>query len=471
MLTHTLIVVIPGAAIAVAGIAMLGPGAARPFDGVRLWGGPTEGARVLSFRVEGLQRMLGIDAPYDLGEIEVEARADDGIGGSFRGRTRRDGTADVQIPLAAQARGNVRIVVRSARGRTLATGQVARGEQGWGASGARGPSLTGTLQGDLTLRVAAARGVFAAPFRDAVLVEVERQGQPVSGAQVTASAQGGSVADPTGSTAADGRASVMTDGGGQAVIGVTPASHAVEAAIEARAQGLSGSWQGTLPVIPGAMWLDPQRIARGRLRVVSPVPRDTAYATIATRSDRLWGGTIPLSSDPDGFFSGEIAWPLEDDATTGQAWLTLASDPRATGAATIGWPVFASHGGRAEPTGWHLEAREERHFCDFLLLDGMPRAERLEADRRSHARRLGLAALLAAALLEVLLLADTTRAAERTLYRAQASWGDEQRAPDAGRPRLAAGAIRAIFWFVVAAAIAVMAFAGIGVVLLWKTGG
>jgi hypothetical protein len=458
MLRRSIIVAVPGAALAVVGIATVGPGALRPFDGVRIWGGPTEDARSLCFRIEVVERFQGIDSLRDIGEIEVLASSENGLQGAYRGRPHPDGTADVQIPLSGRARGKVHAVVRPVDGPPLLEGEFAQGPAGWGASAARGPILAGRCEGDLTVKVAASRGVFACPFRDELLVQIEHNGRPVPGANVTVEAQG---ADLDGAPKG-GAISVVTEPRGTAAIGVIPASHDVDVTIEARALGLSGLWRGPLPVTPGAMWLDPARAKNGPLRVVSPVPHATAYATIATRTERLWGGQVALLPDRAGFSSGSIDWPLGDDAPV-PAWLTLASDPRATGSGTTGWPL------RIGPAQMPHEAFEERHFPEMLLLDGMPQAERRDVQRRSQARKLGAAALIAAVLLEVLLLADTARSAERALQRVEASLAEAGAVSAKKASRL--GGWRALFLLVVAAAVVVIAFAGLGIVLLWKTGG
>jgi hypothetical protein len=216
--------------------------------------------------------------------------------------------------------------------------------------------------------------------------------------------------------------------GGEAAFAVEPRTHTVEATIEATFAGLSGSWEGLLPVVPGAMWLDPASGAR-EMRVVSPVARDVVYATLATRHARLWGGAVPLVPDGRGYAVGTIDRVAEP---TGEAiWLTLASDPRASGAGTVGWPANGA-----------ALAEGELAFRDWLLLDGMPAAQRRDAERRGRARWLTGAALGGAAVIEGVLLA-------------RGSYGK--------------GA-RSLVWLVVAIATVALAFAAIGLVTMWKTG-
>src|SRR6185369_3134798 len=151
-------------------------------------------------------------------------------------------------------------------------------------------------------------------------------------------------------------------------------------------------------------WLDPARVAEGKLHVVSPVLREIAYATLATGSARLWSGVVSLAADTQGFAQGEIEWPRVDDDGKSPLWLTLASDPRGTGAGTVGWPIARRGENAASPP-----ARDERAFRDKLLLDGMPAAEQRDVARRRRARTLSAVALGAAAVLEGVFLAETSR--------------------------------------------------------------
>ncbi|HKQ68269.1 MAG TPA: hypothetical protein VJT73_02980, partial [Polyangiaceae bacterium] len=208
---------------------------------------------------------------------------------------------------------------------------------------------------------------------------------------------------------------------------LAPRTHVVDATASASFAGLEGSWNGILPVVPGAIWLDPELVSQHRIRVVAPVPREVAYATIATRTARLWGGAIALAKDERGFAAGEISWPDLDAPAEEPKWLTLASDPRATGAGTVGWPLHPDAG--------------ERAFRDWLLLDGMPRAEERDNARRHRARTLSAASLFAAAVLEGVLLAHGTYG------RGMRSWA----------------------WLAVAIATVVFAFAALGVVAMWRT--
>src|SRR5258706_9907357 len=95
MLARAVLLAVPSVAMAVVGFAVLGPGAARSFDGVQIWGGPTEGARTLSWRVLALERFRGIDSTKKVGPIVVRANLSDGAEVGAECTTRPDGTCDI----------------------------------------------------------------------------------------------------------------------------------------------------------------------------------------------------------------------------------------------------------------------------------------------------------------------------------------------------------------------------------------
>src|SRR4051794_6492055 len=190
MRLQTLHLFVPAIALSVVGFALVGPGAAAPFSGAQIWGGPVERAATLSLRVSVTDRLQGIDSPRAACDFEVQARADDGRSASQRARTLTDGAADLDVPLSSPGHGRMRATVLTlGRAAPLASGFLARVGAEWGSE-PRGARLAGHAEGELSLRVAAARGVFAAPFPDQLVIEVHRSGGLVSGATVSVKADG-----------------------------------------------------------------------------------------------------------------------------------------------------------------------------------------------------------------------------------------------------------------------------------------
>lgn len=439
MRSQAILLAIPSVAMTVVGFALFGPGSIRPFDGAQIWGGPTAGLRKLSLRVAVVERMRGVDSMHDLGGLVIRARAAEGSEQVVRCRTRADATCDVELDFGREIQGGVLATVTTENElETLVTGEIT-GASVWGGA-LRPARLLGQSSGELQIALYARRGIFAAPFRDELVAEVTRGGAPVSGASLTIRA----VAADLDGALPDGSVRIVADAAGRARLGIKPLTHNLEVNVAAEAPGgVAGGFDGVLPVVPGAMWLDPTPVTEGRLRVVSPVPREIAYATLATPSARLWGGIVPLSADAQGFAQGEIAWPSVDRDAQGPFWLTLSSDPRGSGAGTVGWPLTRPGNADKEPL-----ARDERTFRDKLLLDGMPAAEQRDVARRRRARTLSAIALGAAAVLEGILLAETSRQKGAHQKGAQ-SWAR----------------------FAVAIATIILAFAAIEVVVMWKTAG
>jgi hypothetical protein len=444
MQSRALLLAVPSMAMAVVGFAMFGPGAVQPFDGARIWGGPTEGLRRLSWRITVLERFRGIDSTRNIGAIAGRARNGAGPDAVARCETRSDGACDLELDFAAEVRGPVHAVVTAqSNGAILAEGDLALNATAWGRAAGHSALLKGSANGDFGIEVHARRGIFAAPFRDELTVTARDGEATLRSARVTlrtdaADLDGVTAASDVETTGPESKVSVISSDRGEATFGVSPRMHAVDVDIEVTARGQSATWHGVLPVVPGAIWLDPAPLAEGKIRVVAPVPRDLAYATLATATARLWGGIIPLARDERGFAAGEIAWPtgapflpVRGASSGDAAWLTVASDPLMSGAGTVGWPV---------PSG---EFRDERPFRDQLLLDGLPAAEQRDQARRHRARALSAVALGAAAVLEGIFLAHGARAQ----------------------------GVRAWVWTVIAVATVALAFAAIGVAVMWKTSG
>ncbi|WP_438014761.1 hypothetical protein WMF18_28220 [Sorangium sp. So ce315] len=426
--------VLPALGIGLAAVVLLGPGSERMTTGVRVWGAPVAGSEALALRIEGVRRLYGAEDPAAIPQIEVSAasagaplerwtgaidtdgigeallRAPDGLKEPVVVRIARDGEAlfEERVPLAPSSPAGTSALPGAAHASAL-------------PGAAHASALPGVAQGELRIRVTAPRGAMAAPFPERVRVAVETEdGTPVTGARVEASAVG---ADLEGQ--GDGPVLVAADARGAAELAVKPLSHTVELTVRATrpgriagAPGADGSWEGRLPVIPGAIWLDPGGLAgeRPMLRLVSPTPRPRAYVSIGGARGRRLGAVVPLAPDGAGFFSGSLALPdgparspgepaggATDGATDGAAgWAVVAGDPYEQGAGTVAWPLAAA-AGPASP----------RRVA--LLADGLPAAEARERARAAQARRAGLAVLGATAAAEMLLLALRSRTARRRL--------------------------------------------------------
>jgi len=443
-MVRTLLLAVPSLAMAVVGLAMFGPGAVQPFDGARIRGGPSVGLRHLSWRITVIERFRGIDSTRNIGPIVVRAREGDRPEAVAHCRTQSDGTCDVAFDFSAAIGGSMHAsITAEASGATLASGEISGNAADWGRLPGHPARLTGRSSGDFAIDVDARRGIFAAPFRDDLVVTVRDGDAPLRGANVALRTDAADLEGAPASNDPETSLTLVSSAAGEVRFGVTPRMHTVAVDIDVTARGRSAAWHGILPVVPGAMWLDPTSSFQGSIRLLAPVPRDVAYVTLATPSARLWGGVIPLvAGDTRGFAHGGIDWPAvaraPETGTHEPIWVTLSSDPLQTSAGTVGWPV-ARVSWPVSPTA----VLDERPFRDLLLLDGLPAAEKRDQDRRYRARTLSAIALGAAAVLEGVLLAHSAQAR----------------------------GVRAWAWTALAIATVAFAFAAIGVVVMWKTSG
>ncbi|CAN96128.1 hypothetical protein predicted by Glimmer/Critica [Sorangium cellulosum So ce56] len=415
--------VLPALGIGLAALAILGPGSPRMATGVRVWGAPVAGSEALALRVEGVRRLHGADDAAAIPQIEVSATSAGAPLERWTGSLDKDGIGEALLRAPAGLREPVTVRIALGSG-TLLERQLpllpplAAADTSALPGAAHATALPGAAHGELRLQVTAARGALAAPFPERVRVAIEAQdGTPAAGARLEASAVGAEL-EGRGS----GPAQITADARGAAELTLKPLAHAVELTLRATHPGsappgtriASGTWEGKLPVIPGAIWLDPGGLdgERPELRLISPTPRPRAYVSIGGARGRALGTIVPLAADGAGFFSGRVTLP--DSAAPGEAnWAVVASDPYEQGAGTVAWPI-TSAAASASPR------RVE------LLADGMPAAEARERARASHARRAGLVVLAASAVAQVLLLALRSRTARRRLeaHVAAASGGE-----------------------------------------------
>jgi hypothetical protein len=385
--------VLPTASVVVAALVFLGPGARLPALGARVRGLPADGASTMAFRVEVVKALYDVVDSGGAHELVVEASAPGQTLRGWHGTTGPDGVVEAKVEGSAPIHGPVAIAVTALapRKRLLAAGEVPLGRPP--AIVVSGGRIHGTqTHGDLEVHVEATRGVLSAPFLETVRVSVVGSGGgsvPTTGAVIELSGAGIDVA-PTKATA---------DGTGTAIFNIRPLAHQVELAAVVRAGDKTASWEGTLPVVPGAMWLAPKSGA-GPRALLSPAPRERAYVSFWTDAGRVGGAVVLLERDAQGFHAGEVAVPEAPGARV--LFASVAGDPLEQGAGTVAWPLRPAEGAVSAPPL-------------SLLLDGLPAAQEREWQRAWASRRAGLVLVGAAALAEVLLLLVQSRAAQRRL--------------------------------------------------------
>jgi hypothetical protein len=401
---------LPVLSVVVAALVLLGPGAQRPVQGVRVRGLAFEGAQVLALRLEGVRRSWSVDDGLPLDGLRVEATAGGRALPAWEGGLGEDGVGEARLVSAEPLAGAVELRV-TRRGAALGEGRLTlRPGAAWRVDGGQ---VHGTTEGAaLALEVRVPRGQLAAPFPEAVEVRVRGvDGGLAGGATVRAEVSGAAIAPA--------RASV--DEHGVARFVVKPHLHTVPLTLKAQdGAGREATWEGYLPVRPGAMWVAPDA---GTLTVRSQARRPQAYVSVEGPTGRVLGAVLPLRPGADGVSTGSLG--AQDlaalGALPGPLFAVVAADPYEQGLGTSAWPLAPSEGRLAVSP---LE----------LFVDGVPAMEAREVERAGRARKLGIAVIGLAALVEVLWLAARSRGAQRRLeaHLARTSAG----LPGADRARL-----------------------------------
>jgi hypothetical protein len=438
--------VLPFATAAVVGFALFVVGAQRPYVGARLYGGPTENAPRLSFRLEVVERYRGVEGPLtaDAGPFTVDARFQDGSSARWTGQLDSLGMASVTLePPGGVVRGAAQVRVLRPGAEPIAEGQVWLPIAAWLARAERhGGWLDVPSKGELKVRVALARGALAVPFAEAIWIEVTRGGRALAGAKLRVEPEGVRLVRPSARDTL-----IDTDAAGRVAIVVAPREHNVALSVVVEQAGARGEWYSRLPVVPGAYSVT---LVDRRLRIESPVARDVAFFALLTDRARIAGGPVQL--DPDGR-GGAVqivdVGPLPDQ----QIWAQVSSEPELASAATVGWPLRVP----ATPVG---DPPNTFQVPDHLLLDGLGMGARAELQRRSKARAIAAGFTLIALLLASLIVIVRTRSADARL-RAHLQAAGEQAASRDLIAQKRAGARVALAVLCIALGFAVIAMAAL----------
>jgi hypothetical protein len=407
--------VLPFATAAVVSYALFVAGAPRPYAGARLYGGPTEDAARLSWRLAVVERYRGVEGPLapDAGEFSVEAQFDDGSSARWTGKVDALGMAGVTIePPTKRVRAPVR--VRVSRGpETVAEGAVWLPVAQWLERAERhGGWLDVPSKGELSLRVAVARGALAVPFAEPVWIEVRREGKALAGAKLHVESEGLNLVQPSAKDAL-----IDTDTAGRAAIVVAPLEHNVALSVVAEHGGARGEWYSRLPVVPGAF---SATLQDGRLRIESPIVRERAFFALITERARLAGGPVLLEPDGRGGAVQLVdVGPLPDE----QIWAEVSSEPELASTATVGWPLRVSRAPLGDPA-------HTFQVPDRLLLDGLGVGTRAESARRSQARAIAAGFTILALVLASLIVIVRTRRADSRLRAHLEAAGEEAASRD-----------------------------------------
>lgn len=427
----------PSVAVLATAVLVLGPGRERPAIGARIWGVPAEGATAAVWRIETIERQFGSDQTIAVPKLAVLLRQAGRPLSLWGGSSGDDGVAEARMASEAPLAGTIDIEVRSDR-TLLAAGTLA-------LRPVNGPAferrvVQGRAEGAITLDVSIERGVLASPFFGAIRVRATRDGQPAALVTLRAAGEGAQIFEPGLLPA--------TDQTGEATIGLQPTWHSIELHLDAsQGQGdtqAKGTWDGTLPVKPGALWLSS---APSGPALASPAPRARAYVSGWSAKGRVFGVAVPLSISKNGFYEGDL--PKAELSRLGVLAVTVSGDVSEQSPGTVIWPWA-----RLEAVAWAPRVE--------LMLDGVPFAEKLEKKRAGQARLASVGVAVLAAIIEAVLLVLYSRASHAKLaaHLAANAEGDDERA---AASRMTASPASRTFTLVVAVGLVLLAFGAVAV--------
>lgn len=236
------------------------------------------------------------------------------------------------------------------------------------------------------------------------------------------------------------RTEASTCAGGWAELSVTAQAHVVGAGVVAHApsrgegpEAPTGKWFGALPVAPGAFFVSMPRVipagAPSTVVLIAPNPRDVVYAELDDTRGRVAAAALPVvieAGDPTPRARFELP-PL----APGLHWLVVSGEPRGAerlAGAAVAKSILVGGAVPDDPSinvqnacsiGPWLAQRPAPGFPRWVALDGLPGRSAANRSRHLIGLLIGLISLLAAGVLETLLLVAASREARISLQLAE----------------------------------------------------
>lgn len=403
-----------------------------------------DGSTRLAWQVLTFIDDRGVKETVALREIVATARAG-GHESRWTGATNADGIAEVAWTFDHLSEGeSLDVEIRVSGDRSpLASGQVAWihspfGERSTPSADAN-PARPTVRTGDIGLDVWIEGGRLITGFPTRVWVHATPQ-QPPATVALAFEAQSEAGLLPE-------RESATSCGLGWAVFSMTAQAHVTGATFLARpalaaaatpaaatpaaATPSSGRWFGALPVAAGAFFIDaPSAVREGTastVDVIAPNPRDVVYIELDDTQGRVIAAALPLETVP-GQSTPRARFELPALAA-GLYWLVASGEPRGaeTMAGAAASKAFIVGDGRelllnandACGVGSYLAQHPATGVPRWVALDGLPARSASNRFRHRLGLLMGLASLLAAGVLETLLLLADSRETRLALQLAE----------------------------------------------------
>lgn len=443
-----------------------------------VWGAPpgktADGATTHAWQVVTFVDDRGVREAVRARGLTLTATRSDGKSATFHGDTNEDGVAEVGLALDAAPGTSLHVVVTAPGERLpLAEGdvRVPSGPFGPGAGPGAGeraaPSRPTKRTGGLTVDLFVADERLVVGQGVPVVAKItDDHGHPVDGAEVSVTPEPGLDAKPFTRTCREGYAF------GELIA----LFHTVGLQVSAKAtDGREGTLFAALPVAHGANLVEaPRDVASMPFSVTvrAPATRDVAYVEIDSAEGRVFGTTLVLRPDrfgPSATFQAPALPP-------GRYWLVTSGDPRGAERiqdSTVARAFRVHAGPEADAPKRSCEERADlamhrgSGFVRTELLDGLPSRRRDDTLRERIGVGMGLAGLLAAAVIEVMLALAAVREAREAIDHAVREAEDadgeaEHSEASAMTRRGSAGSV------IVGLAVVVLGFALLAVLLVWK---
>ncbi len=347
--------------------------------------------------------------------VTVRAHAGNGKEATWTGDTDEDGVAEVRLDLPGVERGDpVDLDIHGAGlDEPLAHGRVTWDQTAW-AVVAPGPFVRSSKrEGKVALDVAILGERLVARVPTPVFVRAisRDDGHAIGGVTITPEP------DPGLATSAP---SATTCASGWARLDAAPVMMSASLSLHAKtADGRTGEWFGEMPVAPGAMdarVVDAKAGTPLHLEVRAPSER-TAYVEIDDDTGRAFAAAAPMLP------SGTLALASFDvpPLAPGLAWLVTSSDARGAeklAGAALARPFLVA--GDPMPPGLprtgdacavdaYLALHPAGGFHRAIGLDGFVGRDASNAKRKNKGRAIALASLAVAAVLEGLVIVQSSR--------------------------------------------------------------
>lgn len=370
----------------------------------------------------------GVKETIPMRGLEVIARAN-GREARWTGASNADGIAEVTLEMEGLTHGDpLELEVRAGGDEApLAAGRAAWGpvrDEQHAASAETAAAVRPTVRtGAIGLDVVIEGERLVAGFPTPVWVRVTPPpGMARTGLVIDADPEPGLL---------PGRERTTTCGAGWAELPMTAQAHVTGATFVAHGTaGAEGKWFGALPVAAGAFFISAPRWVKeaepSTAVLIAPNPRDVVYAELEDTRGRVAAAALPVTTeagDPTPRARFELP-PL----ARGLHWLVVSGEPRGAekmaGAAVSrafvvgeGPPGVDVHD--ACILGSYLAQRPATGFPRWVALDGLPARSASNTFRHRLGLVIGLVSLLAAGVLETLLLVAASREARISLQLAE----------------------------------------------------